>query len=67
MGLAPHEKNSTPDVSSAGVWRMDCLNGRYVYLSDVTEVDDRWLRGTNNRGRSVLVRRDLVRATAPAG
>ena len=38
------------------------MNGRYVYLSDVTEVDDRWLRGVNYRGRSVLVRRDLVRA-----
>jgi hypothetical protein len=49
------------------MWRVDFLNGRYVYLSDVTELDDRWLRGLNLRGRSILVRRDLVRATAPAG
>jgi hypothetical protein len=49
------------------VWRVDYLNGRYVYLSDMAEVDDRWLRGTNYRGRSVLVRRDLVGAAAPAG
>jgi hypothetical protein len=43
------------------------INGRYVYLSDVGEVDDWWLCGWNLRGRSILVRRDLVRATAPAG
>jgi hypothetical protein len=48
------------------VWLVDFLNGRYVYLSDVTEVDDRWLRGTNYRGRSILVRRDLVRAVGQA-
>ena len=47
--------------------RADFLNGRYVYLSDVSEEDDRWLRGINNRGRSILVRRDLVRATAATG
>ena len=49
------------------MWRVDFLNGRYVYLSDVTDVDDRWLRGLNLRGRSILVRREVVRATAQAG
>ena len=49
------------------MWRVDFLNGRYVYLSDVREVDDRWLLGLNLRGRAILVRRDLVRVTAPAG
>jgi hypothetical protein len=38
-----------------------------VYLSDVAEIDDQWLRGLNLRGRSILVRRDLVRVTAPDG
>jgi hypothetical protein len=47
--------------------RVDFYNGRYVYVRDVTELDDRWLRGLNLRGRLILVRRDLVRATAPAG
>ena len=47
--------------------RVDFYNGRYGYVRDVTELDDRWLRGLNLRGRSILVRRDLVRATAPAG
>jgi hypothetical protein len=49
------------------VWRVDFLNRRHVYLTDVAEVDDRWLRGLNLRGRVILVRRDLVRGTAPAG
>jgi len=47
--------------------RLDFYNGRCVHLSDVVEIDDRWLRGMDSRGRSVLVRRHLVRATAPAG
>jgi len=38
-----------------------------VYLSDVVEVDDRWLRGMKDRGTSIFVRRDLVRVTAPVG
>jgi hypothetical protein len=49
------------------VVRLDFLNGRYVYLSDVRDLDDQWMSGTNSRGRSILVRRDLVRATVPAG
>jgi hypothetical protein len=49
------------------MWRVDFLNGRYVYLRDVTEVNDRWLQRLNLRGRSILVRCDRVRATAPAG
>jgi hypothetical protein len=44
------------------VVRLDLLNGRYVCLGDVTELDDRSLCGTNNRGRSILVRRDRMRA-----
>jgi hypothetical protein len=49
------------------VVRLDFANGRYVYLSGMRDVDDVWMSGTNSRGRSVLVRRDLVRATVPAG
>jgi hypothetical protein len=41
-------------------------NGRYVYLTDLVEADDTWLQGVNVKGRSVLVRRDLVRQTVPA-
>jgi hypothetical protein len=47
--------------------RLDFSNGRYLYLSDVRDVNDVWMSGTNSRGRSILVRRDLVRATVPAG
>jgi hypothetical protein len=49
------------------VLRLDFANGRYVYLSDVRDVDDVWMSGTNSRGRPILVRRDLVRGTVPAG
>jgi hypothetical protein len=49
------------------VVRLDFLNGRYLYLSNVRDVDEQWMSGTNSRGRSVLVRRDLVRATGTAG
>jgi hypothetical protein len=38
-----------------------------VYLSDVPDIDDVWMIGTNSRGRSILVCRELVRATVPAG
>jgi hypothetical protein len=47
--------------------RLNFVNGRYVYLSNVRDVDDQSMSGTNGRGRSILVRRDLVRATVPAG
>jgi hypothetical protein len=47
--------------------RVDFTNGRYVYVSDLVEDDDRWLRGINSRGRSILLRRDLVRQIVPAG
>jgi hypothetical protein len=49
------------------VKRVDFLNGRYVYLSDLVDDDDTWLRGINASGRPILVRRDLVRRTVPAG
>jgi hypothetical protein len=34
---------------------------------DLIEEDDRRMRGVNCRGRSILVRRNLVRATVTAG
>jgi hypothetical protein len=49
------------------VVRVDFRNGRYVYLTALVEDDDTWLRSVNAQGRSVLVRRDLVRQTVPAG
>jgi hypothetical protein len=48
------------------VVRVGFRNGRYVYLTDLVEADDTWLQGVNVKGRSVLVRRDLVRQTVPA-
>jgi hypothetical protein len=38
-----------------------------MYRSDKRDVDNEWISGTNSRGHSILVRRDLVRATVPAG
>jgi hypothetical protein len=46
--------------------QLNFVNGRYAYLSDVRDVDDVRMSGTNSRGRSILVRHDLVRATVPA-
>jgi hypothetical protein len=41
------------------VVRVDFTNGRYLYLADLIESDERWLDGVNAKGRSVLVRRAI--------
>jgi hypothetical protein len=46
------------------VVRVEFSNGRYVYLHDLVE-DEMW--SVNARGQSILVRRELVRQTVPAG
>jgi hypothetical protein len=47
------------------VVRVDLVNGRRWWLLEVVEDDDRWLRGTNSRGRSVLLMRDRVKQLEP--
>jgi hypothetical protein len=47
------------------VVRVDLVNGRRLWLLEVVDDDERWLRGTNSRGRSVLLRRDRVKQLAP--
>jgi len=37
-------------------------NGRTLWLSDVVDDDENWLRGTNSRGRDVLLSRVRVKA-----
>jgi hypothetical protein len=43
------------------VVRVDLVNGRRLWLLEVVDDDDRWLRGTNSRGRSVLLNRERVK------
>lgn len=45
--------------------RVDLVNGRQLWLLEVVEEDDRWLRGRNSRGRSVLLSRDRVKHVEP--
>jgi hypothetical protein len=52
-------------VPFVAVVRVDLVNGRRLWLLDVVEDDDRWLRGTNSRGRSVLLNRERVKAVEP--
>jgi hypothetical protein len=47
------------------VVRVDLVNGRRLWLLDVVDDNDWWLRGTNSRGRSVLLKRDRVKQVAP--
>jgi hypothetical protein len=48
------------------VVRVDLVNGRRLWLLEVVEDDDRWLRGTNSRGRSVLLMRERVKQLEPS-
>jgi hypothetical protein len=38
-------------------------NGRTLYVSDLVDDDEQWMRGVNVRGRPVLVKPDRVRST----
>ena len=46
---------------SGTVVRVDLVNGRRLWLLEVVDDDDRWLRGTNSRGRSVLLAGDRLK------
>ena len=45
--------------------RVDLVNGRRLWLLEVVDDDDRWLRGTNSRGQSVLLNRERVNQLDP--
>jgi hypothetical protein len=47
------------------VVRVDLINGRRLWLLEVVADDNRWLRGTNSRGRSVLLNRERVKQVEP--
>ena len=51
--------------SIIAVVRVQLMNGRTSWLNDVVDDDDHWLRGTNDRGRSVLLSRVRVKAVRP--
>jgi hypothetical protein len=61
--LGSRERSRATVVS---VVRPAFVIGQYENVSDLRDVDDVWLSGTNSRGRAILRRRDLVRATIPA-
>jgi hypothetical protein len=60
--LPVHTGAAVPFVA---VVRVDLVNGRRLWLLEVVEDDDRWLRGTNSRGRSVLLMRERVKQLEP--
>jgi hypothetical protein len=45
---------------------VDLVNGRRLWRLEVVEDDDRWLGGTNSRGRSMLLMRDRVKQLEPS-
>ena len=45
--------------------RVVLVNGRTPWMKDVTDDDEEWLRGTNSRGRDVLLSRVRVKALRP--
>ena len=44
------------------VVRVQLVNGRTLWMRDVQDDDEDWLRGTNTRGREVLLSRTRVQA-----
>jgi hypothetical protein len=44
------------------VVRVVLVNGRTLWLSEVVDDDEDWPRGTNSRGRDVLLSRVRVKA-----
>jgi hypothetical protein len=70
-----HSAGGTPPVRPGGVLRVSAVvcpavvrvmlvNGRTLWLKDVAD-DEEWLRGTNSRGRGVLLSRARVKALRP--
>jgi hypothetical protein len=57
-----------PTRSLTAVVRVQLVNGRTLWMQNLAEDDDdheEWLRGTNSRGRDVLLSRARVKAVRP--
>lgn len=53
-------------LTIAGVVRVKLINGRTLWVKDVVEDDDEWLRATSSRGRGLLLSRARVKAVEAA-
>jgi hypothetical protein len=47
------------------VVQVTLTNRRIIYITELIEDDEDWLRATSCRGRSILLRRDRVAAATP--
>src|SRR5436309_1855499 len=54
--------NAQGSIACPAMVRVVLTNGRTLWLKDVADEDDDWLRGTNSRGRLILLSRERVRA-----
>jgi len=53
-------------IASAPVVRVKLVNGRTLWVKDVVEDDEGWLRATSSRGRDLLLSRVWVKAVQAA-